>query len=138
MELAKTDYENKTELSEAREMIERRETELARLREEMEALRTVSQENALMLDDIRLPLFKLLKDQLGAMVSGEIAEQLKTKETAFDIQDHMEDIREDITYNFDISSFQSEIEEIVTERDMTDEVTEIVEDVLRGAKITLA
>jgi hypothetical protein len=91
----------------------------------------------LLLDDIRLPLFKLLKDQLGAMVSGEIAEQLKTKEAAFDIQDHMEDIREDITYNFDISSFQTEIEEIVTERDMTDEVTEIVEDVLRGAKITL-
>ncbi len=123
MELARTDYTN--------------ETELARLREEMEALRTINAENALMLDDIRLPLFKLLKDQLGAMISGEIAEQLKTKETAFDIQDHMEDIREDITYNFDISSFQSEIEEIVTERDMTDEVTEIVEDVLRGAKITL-
>ena len=50
----------------------------------------------------------------------------------------MDEIREDITYNFDISSFQSEIEEIVTERDMTDEVTEIVEDVLRGANITLA
>ena len=137
MELAKTDYTNETELSAAREMIERRDTELARLREEMEALRTVSQENALMLDDIRLPLFKLLKDQLGAMVSGEIAEQLKTKETAFDIQDHMEDISEYITYNFDISSFQSEIEEIVSERDIDDEVTEIVKDVLRGAKITL-
>ena len=138
MELAKTDYTNETELSAAREMLERRDTELARLREELEALRTVSQENALMLDDIRLPLFKLLKDQLGAMVSGEIAEQLKTKETAFDIQDHMEEIREDITYNFDISSFQTEIEEIVTERDMTDDITEIVEDVLRGAKITIA
>jgi len=137
MEIAKTDYTNETELSAAREMIERRDTELARLREEMEALRTVSQENALMLDDIRLPLFKLLKDQLGAMVSGEIAEQLKTKETAFDIQDHMDEIREDITYNFDIASFQSEIEEIVSERDINDEVTEIVEDVLRGAKITL-
>jgi len=137
MELAKTDYTNETELSAAREMIERRDTELARLREEMEALRTVSQENALMLDDIRLPLFKLLKDQLGAMVSGEIAEQLKTKETTFDIQDHMEDISEYITYNFDISSFQSEIDEIVSERDITDEVTEIVEDVLRGAKITV-
>ena len=137
MELAKTDYTNETELSAAREMIERRDTELARLREEMEALRTVSQENALMLDDIRLPLFKLLKDQLGAMVSGEIAEQLKTKETAFDIQDHLDEIREDITYNFDIASFQSEIEEIVSERDINDEVTEIVEDVLRGAKITL-
>ena len=137
MELAKTDYTNETELSAAREMIERRDTELARLREEMEALRTVSQENALMLDDIRLPLFKLLKDQLGAMVSGEIAEQLKTKETAFDIQDHMDEIREDITYNFNISSFQSEIEEIASERDINDEVTEIVEDVLRGAKITL-
>ncbi len=137
MELAKTDYTNETELSAAREMIERRDAELARLREEMEALRTVSQENALMLDDIRLPLFKLLKDQLGAMVSGEIAEQLKTKETAFDIQDHMDEIREDITYNFDISSFQSEIEEIASERDINDEVTEIVEDVLRGAKITL-
>jgi len=136
MELAKTDYTN--ELSAAREMIERRDAELARLREEMEALRTVNQENALMLDDIRLPLFKLLKDQLGAMVSGEIAEQLKTKETAFDIQDHMEDISEYITYNFDIASFQSEIEEIVSERDINDEVTEIVEDVLRGAKITLA
>ena len=137
MELAKTDYTNETELSAAREMIERRDTELARLREEMEAIRTVSQENALMLDDIRLPLFKLLKDQLGAMVSGEIAEQLKTKETAFDIQDHMDEIREDITYNFDIASFQSEIEEIASERDINDEVTEIVEDVLRGAKITL-
>ena len=137
MELAKTDYTNETELSAAREMIERRDTELARLREEMEALRTVNQENALMLDDIRLPLFKLLKDQLGAMVSGEIAEQLKTKETAFDISDHFDEIREDITYNFDIASFQSEIEEIVSERDINDEVTEIVEDVLRGAKITL-
>ena len=135
MELAKTDYTN--ELSAAREMIERRDAELARLREEMEALRTVNQENALMLDDIRLPLFKLLKDQLGAMVSGEIAEQLKTKETAFDISDHFDEIREDITYNFDIASFQSEIEEIVSERDINDEVTEIVEDVLRGAKITL-
>ena len=133
MELAKTDYTNETELSAAREMIERRDTELARLREEMEALRTLSQENALMLDDIRLPLFKLLKDPLGAMVSGEIAEQLKTKETAFDIQDHMEDI----LYNLDISSFESEINEIVSERDNTDEVTEIVEDVLRGAKITI-
>ena len=137
MELAKTDYTNETELSAAREMIERRDTELARLREEMEALRTVNQENALMLDDIRLPLFKLLKDQLGAMVSGEIAEQLKTKETAFDITDYFDEIREDITYNFDISSFQSEIDEIVSERDITDEVTEIVEDVLRGAKITV-
>ena len=137
MELAKTDYTNETELSAAREMIERRDTELARLREEMEALRTVSQENALMLDDIRLPLFKLLKDQLGAMVSGEIAEQLKTKETAFDISDHFDEIREDITYNFDIASFQSEIEEIVSERDIDDEVTEIVKDVLRGAKITI-
>ena len=139
MELAKTDYTN--ELSAAREMIERRDAELARLREEMEALRTVNQENALMLDDIRLPLFKLLKDQLGAyanlMVSGEIAEQLKTKETAFDITDYFDEIREDITYNFDIASFQSEIEEIVSERDINDEVTEIVEDVLRGAKITL-
>jgi len=146
MELAKTDYQKERELSNdltdaslsaANERIERRDAELARLREEMEALRTINAENALMLDDIRLPLFKLLKDPLGAMVSGEIAEQLKTKETAFDIQDHMEDIREDITYNFDISSFQSEIEEIATERDMTDEVTEIVEDVLRGAKITI-
>ena len=138
MELAKTDYENETELSTARRiMLERREDELARLREEMEALRTVSQESALMLDDIRLPLFKLLKDQFGAMVSGEIAEQLKTKETAFDIQDHMDEIREDITQNFDVSEFQNEIEEIVSERDMTDEVTEIVEDVLRGAKITI-
>lgn len=141
MELAKTDYENETALSEALRIIERRDAELDRLREEMEALRTVNQENALMLDDIRLPLFKLLKDQLGAMISGEtaynIAEQLKTKVTAFDIQDHMDEIREDITYNFDISSFQSEIEEIVSERDINDEVTEIVEDVLRGAKITL-
>ena len=118
-------------------MLERVDTELARLREEKEALRTVSQENTLMLDDNRLPLFKLLKDQLGAMVSGEIPAQLKTKETAFDIQDHMDEIREDITYNFDISSFQSEIEEIVSERDINDEVTEIVEDVLRGATITL-
>ncbi len=137
MELAKTDYTKEPELNEALRIIERRDDELASLREEMEALRTVSQENALMLDDIRLPLFKLLKDQLGAMVSGEIAEQLKTKETAFDIQDHMEDISEYITYNFDIASFQSEIEEIVSERDINDEVTEIVEDVLRGAKITL-
>ena len=138
MELAKTDYENnETELSEAREMIERRETELARLREEMEALRTINADNALLFDDIRLPLFRLLKDQLGAMVSGEIAEQLKTKESAFDIRDYMDEIREDITYNFDVSSFQSEIDEIVSERDITDEVTEIVEDVLRGAKITV-
>jgi len=142
MELAKTDYTasdcKEPELNEALRMIERRDDEIARLREEMEAIRTLSQENALMLDDIRLPLFKLLKDPLGAMVSGEIAEQLKTKETAFDIQDHMEDIREDITYNFDISSFQSEIEEIVSERDIDDEVTEIVKDVLKKAKITLA
>jgi len=137
MELTKTDYTNESELSAAREMIERRDAELARLREEMEALRTVSQENALMLDDIRLPLFKLLKDQLGAMVSGEIAEQLKTKETAFDITDYFDEIREDITYNFDISSFQSEIEEIVSERDIDDDVTEIVKDVLKKAKITL-
>ena len=137
MELAKTDYTNETELSAAREMLERRDAEITRLRAEMEAVRTLSQENALMLDDIRLPLFKLLKDQLGAMVSGEIAEQLKTKETAFDITYYFDEIREDIAYNFDIASFQSEIEEIVSERDITDEVTEIVEDVLRGAKITI-
>ena len=137
MELAKTDYTSNTAFSAAREMIERRDAELASLREEMEALRTVSQENALMLDDIRLPLFKLLKDQLGAMVSGEIAEQLKTKETAFDISDHFDEIREDITYNLDISSFQSEIEEIVSERDIDDDVTEIVKDVLKTAKLTI-
>ena len=35
MELAKTDYQNETELSAAREMIERRDAELARLREEL-------------------------------------------------------------------------------------------------------
>ena len=137
MELAKTDYTNETELSAAREMLERRDVEIARLREEMEAIRTLSQENALMLDDIRLPLFKLLKDPLGAMVSGEIAEQLKTKEKAFDISDYFDEIREDITYNFDIGSFQSEIEDIVSERDMDDDVTEIVKDVLKKAKITL-
>ena len=155
MELAKTDYEHETEArlcsgedtarEMLREMLERRDAEITRLHTELntlqtdlETLHTVNSENALMLDDIRLPLFKLLKDQMGAMVSGEIAEQLKTKETAFDIQDHMDEIREDITYNFDISSFQNEIEEIVSERDLTDDVTEIVEDVLRGAKITLA
>jgi len=152
MELAKTDYTNETELSAAREMIELRDAELASLHTELNTLRTdlertdialetlhaVNKENALMLDDIRLPLFKLLKDQLGAMVSGEIAEQLKSQEKAFDISDYFDEIREDITYNFDISSFQSEIEEIVSERDLTDDVTEIVEDVLRGAKITLA
>ena len=144
MELAKTDYTNETELSAAREMLERRDTELARLhtelatlRTDLETLHTVSQENVLLLDDIRLAFWRLHKDQIGAMISGEIAEQLKTKETAFDITDYFDDIREDITYNFDISSFQSEIEEIVTERDITDEVTEIVEDVLRGAKITV-
>ena len=137
MELAKTDYTNETELSAAREMIERRDAELARVHEDMEALRTVSQENALMLDDIRLPLFKLLKDQLGAMVSGEIAEQLKSQEKAFDIQDHMDEIRDEIYHNLDITDYQNEIEEIASERDINDEVTEIVEDVLRGAKITL-
>jgi DNA primase large subunit len=125
-------------------MIERRDAEIDRLRKELSqskedaaAQRTLNTEESILLDDIRLSLFKLLKDQLGAMVSGEIAEQLKTKETTFDIQDHMEDISEYITYNFDISSFQSEIDEIVSERDITDEVTEIVEDVLRGAKITV-
>ena len=153
MELAKTDYQKERELSNdltdaslsaANERIERRDAEIDRLREELSqskedaaAQRTLNTEESILLDDIRLSLFKLLKDQLGAMVSGEIAEQLKTKETAFDIQDHMEDISEYITYNFDISSFQSEIDEIVSERDITDEVTEIVEDVLRGAKITV-
>ena len=144
MELAKTDYQNETELSAAREMLERRDTELARLHTELSTLRidletlhTVNSENAARLDDIRLPLFKLLKDQLGAMVSGEIAEQLKTNETAFDIQDHMDDIRDEIYHNLDITDYQSEIEEMVSERDLTDDVTEIVEDVLRGAKITI-
>ena len=144
MELAKTDYTNETELSAAYEMIERRDTQLAQLhtevatlRTDLETLHTVNNENALMLDDIRLPLFKLLKDQLGAMVSGEIAEQLKTNETAFDIQDHMDDNRDEIYHNLDITDDQSEIEEMVSERDLTDDVTEIVEDVLRGAKITI-
>ena len=144
MELAKTDYTNETELSAAREMIERRDTELASLREELSqskedaaTQRTLNTEESILLDDIRLSLFKLLKDQLGAMVSGEIAEQLKTKETAFDISDHFDEIREDITYNFDIASFQSEIEEIVSERDIDDEVTEIVKDVLKSAKLTI-
>jgi len=137
MELAKTDYTNETELSAAREMIERRETELARLREEMEALRTVNGENAMLLDDIRLASWRLHKDQIGAMVSGEIAEQLKSQEKAFDIQDHMDEIRDEIYHNLDITDYQNEIEEIVSERDINDEVTEIVEDVLRGAKITL-
>ena len=139
-----TDYENGAALSAAREMLERRDAEIDRLRKELSqskedaaTQRTLNTEESILLDDIRLSLFKLLKDQLGAMVSGEIAEQLKTKETTFDIQDHMEDISEYITYNFDISSFQSEIDEIVSERDITDEVTEIVEDVLRGAKITV-
>jgi len=147
MELAKTDYQNERELSNdltdaslraANERVERRDAEIARLREEMEAIRTVNGENAMLLDDIRLASWRLHKDQISAMVSGEIAEQLKTKETAFDITDYFDEIREDITYNFDISSFQSEIEEIASERDINDEVTEIVEDVLRGAKITLA
>ena len=146
MELAKTDYQKERELSNdltdaslkaANERIERRDAEIARLREEMEAIRTVNGENALLLDDIRLAFWRLHKDQIGAMISGEIAEQLKTKETAFDITDYFDEIREDITYNFDIASFQSEIEEIVSERDINDEVTEIVEDVLRGAKITI-
>ena len=137
MELAKTDYTNDPHLSAAHEMIERRDTELARLREEMEALRTINGENALLLDDIRLASWRLHKDQISAMVSGEIAEQLKTKETAFDIQDHMDEIREDVLYNLDITSFQSEIEEIVSERDIDDDVTEIVKDVLKKAKITL-
>jgi len=146
MEIAKTDYQKERELSNdltdatlstANESIERRDAEIARLREEMEAIRTVNGENALLLDDIRLAFWRLHKDQIGAMISGEIAEQLKTKETAFDITDYFDEIREDITYNFDIASFQSEIEEIVSERDIDDEVTEIVKDVLRGAKITL-
>ena len=144
MELAKTDYTNETKLSAAYEMIERRDTQLAQLhtevatlRTDLETLHTVNNENALMLDDIRLPLFKLLKDQLGAMVSGEIAEQLKTNEMAFDISDHMDEIRDEIYHNLDITDYQNEIEQMVSERDLTDDVTEIVEDVLRGAKITI-
>ena len=137
MELAKTDYTNETELSAAREMIERRDAELARLREEMEAIQTVNGENAMLLDDIRLASWRLHKDQIGAMVSGEVAEQLKSQEKAFDIQDHMDEIRDEIYHNLDITDYQNEIEEIVSERDINDEVTEIVEDVLRGAKITL-
>jgi len=144
MELAKTDYTNETKLSAAREMIERRDAELARLhtelatlRTDLETLHTVNSENAARLDDIRLPFFKLLKDQLGAMVSGEIAEQLKTNETVFDIQDHMDEIRDEIYHNLDITDYQREIEEMVSERDITDEVTEIVEDVLKGATITI-
>ena len=137
MELAKTDYTNETELSAAREMLERRDAEIARLREEMEAIRTVNGENAMLLDDIRLASWRLHKDQIGAMVSGEIAEQLKSQEKAFDIQDHMDEIRDEIYHNLDITDYQNEIEEIVSERDINDEVTEIVEDVLRGAKITL-
>ena len=146
MELAKTDYQKERELSNdltdaslkaANERIERRDAEIARLREEMEAIRTVNGENAMLLDDIRLASWRLHKDQISAMVSGEIAEQLKTKETAFDIQDHMDEIREDVLYNLDITSFQSEIEEIVSERDIDDDVTEIVKDVLKKAKITL-
>jgi len=144
VELAKTDYTNETELSAAREMVELRDAELVSLREELSqskedaaTQRNFNNENVLLLDDIRLAFWRLHKDQIGAMISGEIAEQLKTNEMAFDISDHMDEIREDITYNFDISSFQSEIEEIITERDMTDEITEIVEDCLRGAKITV-
>jgi len=137
MELAKSDYENETEArlcsgedtarEMLREMLERRDAEITRLHTELntlqtdlETLHTVNSENALMLDDIRLPLFKLLKDQMGAMVSGEIAEQLKTNETFFDITD-----------------YQSEIEDIISERDLTDDVTEIVEDLLKSAKITI-
>tara|TARA_R100001377_G_scaffold4179_1_gene2411 strand:+ start:181 stop:612 length:432 start_codon:yes stop_codon:yes gene_type:complete len=142
MELAKTDYQ--TELSAAREMLNLRDaelaslhTELSTLRTDLETLHTVNSENAARLDDIRLPLFKLLKDQMGAMVSGEIAEQLKTNEMAFDISDHMDEIRDEIYHNLDITDYQSEIEEMVSERDLTDDVTEIVEDVLRGAKITV-
>ena len=142
MELAKTDYQ--TELSAAREMLNLRDaelaslhTELSTLRTDLETLHTVNSENAARLDDIRLPLFKLLKDQLGAMVSGEIAEQLKNPETVFDITDYFDDIRDEIYHNLDITDYQSEIEEMVSERDLTDDVTEIVEDVLRGAKITV-
>ena len=142
MELAKTDYQ--TELSAAREMLNLRDaelaslhTELSTLRTDLETLHTVNSENAARLDDIRLPLFKLLKDQLGAMVSGEIAQQLKTNEMAFDISDYFEEIRDDVIYNFDIDQYQTEIEQMVSERDLTDDVTEIVEDCLRGAKITI-
>ena len=122
MELAKTDYQKERELSNdltdaslsaANERIERRDAEIDRLREELSqskedaaAQRTLNTEESILLDDIRLSLFKLLKDQL-------------------------------VLYNLDITSFQSEIEEIVSERDINDEVTEIVEDVLRGAKITV-
>jgi len=144
MELAKTELSYPNETGAARQMLERRDTELARLhtelatlRTDLETLHTVNSENAARLDDIRLPFFKLLKDQLGAMVSGEIAEQLKTNETVFDIQDHMDEIRDEIYHNLDITDYQREIEEMVSERDITDEVTEIVEDVLKGATITI-
>jgi len=154
MELSKTDYENETadviegdilialtrlrkELSQSKEDAATLREELSQSKEDAAAQRTLNTEESILLDDIRLSLFKLLKDQIGAMVSGEIAEQLKTKETAFDISDHFDEIREDITYNFDISSFQTEIEEIASERDIDDEVTEIVKDVLKRVKITL-
>tara|TARA_R110000796_G_scaffold125746_1_gene240299 strand:+ start:783 stop:1151 length:369 start_codon:yes stop_codon:yes gene_type:complete len=78
-----------------------------------------------------------MSDEIKVMISGEVSEQVANISTDFDIQDHMDEIREDITYNFDISSFQSEIEEIVSERDINDEVAEIVETVLRSAKITV-
>ena len=78
-----------------------------------------------------------MSDEIKVMISGEVSEQVANISTDFDIQDHMDEIREDITYNFDISSFQSEIEEIVSERDINDEAAEIVETVLRSAKITV-
>jgi len=144
MELAKTDYQNETELSAAREMIERRDAELVSLREELSqskedaaTQRNFNNENVLLLDDIRLAFWRLHKDQIGSMISGEIAEQLKTNEMAFDISDHMDEIRDEIYHNLDITDYQNEIEQMVSERDLTDDVTEIVEDVLRGAKITI-
>ena len=78
-----------------------------------------------------------MSDEIKVMISGEVSEQLANISTDFDIQDHMDEIREDIMYNFDIGKFHSEIEEIVSERDIDDEVAEIVETVLRSATITV-
>ena len=78
-----------------------------------------------------------MSDEIKVLISGEVSEQLANISTDFDIQDHMDEIREDIMYNFDIGKFHSEIEEIVSERDIDDEVAEIVETVLRSAKITV-
>ena len=110
------------------ETLDPRDAQIVELEKELEAARTAS----------RLQRDQL--DQVGDVIMGVIGDKVEAL-----IESHVDNVKDDVMNDFSIYDFQSEIDEMISERlpdeedyfSSYDDVKSLIKEVLAGSTLTL-